>query len=279
MGASAADTEDPSRALASLLHPRVREVHADGALWVLDKPPGVLSHPNPPARQAANALLRCPYDFEAEAFCPAPVGGDAADGPRRVFLVHRLDQDTSGLILCAFDEAAAVSLKRALAGREVHKEYLALVLGIPRGREGVWRDCLQKRSRHGRAEVAVARGRPNAITRYRVAKVYESAGAALVELSPETGRTHQLRVQAASRGLPIAGDDRYGDFAANRRAAELLGLRRMFLHARRLEFRHPASGETVTFRAQLDESLGTCMAKIGRVRQPLRAGQASKRRR
>src|SRR5262249_54769349 len=156
---------------------------------------------------------------------------------KRLYLVHRLDQDTSGLILCAFDEAAAAALKQALARRQIHKQYLALVLGIPRAAEGVWRDCLQKRSRRGRAEVAIVKGRPNAVTRFRRLKVYEAAGAALLELSPETGRTHQLRVQAAARGLPIAGDDRYGDFAANRRAAELLGLRRMFLHAVGLEFK------------------------------------------
>ncbi len=260
--------------LASFVHPRVREVYCDSALCVLDKPAGVLSHPNPPARQAANALLRCPYDFEAEAFSNG-VGQDGGATPqtRRLFLIHRLDQDTSGLILCAFDETAAAALKQALARREVHKEYLALVLGMPRAAEGVWRDCLQKRSRRGRAEVAVIKGRPNAVTHYRTLKVYEAAGASLLQLSPETGRTHQLRVQAAARGLPIAGDDRYGDFAANRRAAEVLGLRRMFLHARRLEFRHPLSGRTVVFTAELDDPLAECLARIGRVRKPLRVSK------
>ena len=84
------------------------------------------------------------------------------------------------MILCAFDEAAADALKQALVRRKVHKEYLALVLGIPRAAEGVWRDCLQKRSRRGRAEVAIVKGRPNAVTRFRRLKVYEGAGAALL---------------------------------------------------------------------------------------------------
>jgi RluA family pseudouridine synthase len=258
----------------------VREVYCDETLCVLDKPSGVLSHPNPPARQAAGALLRCEYDFEAEAF-GVNARGDAATGqpPRRLFLVHRLDQDTSGLILGAFKQAAADALKQALARREVQKEYRALVLGIPRAAEGVWRDCLQKRSRRGRVEVAVVKGRPNALTRWRTLKTYEAAGAALLSLSPETGRTHQLRVQAAARGLAIAGDDRYGDFAANRRAAELIGLRRMFLHACRLQFRHPESGEMVSFTAGLDAPLLECLARIGRLRQPLRVKGVGRRRR
>src|SRR5205085_1198828 len=152
------------------------------------------------------------------------------------------------------------------------------VLGIPPAVEGVWRDCLQKRSRRGRAEVACVKGRPNAVTRFRRVEVYEAAGAALLELSPETGRTHQLRVQAAARSLPIAGDDRYGDFAANRRAAELLGLRRMFLHAQGLELRHPTTGQTVHFTADLEKPLTDALARAGRLRKALRVGVVSKRR-
>jgi 23S rRNA pseudouridine1911/1915/1917 synthase len=270
------------RRFTGLLHPRVRQVYGDDALWVLNKPAGVLSHPNPPARQSANALLRCGYDVESEAYL-TPAGDDPRDGaaaerPSRVFLIHRLDQDTSGLILCAFDEAAAATLKAALARREMHKRYLALVLGIPRVSEGTWRDCLQKRTRRGRAEVAVVKGRPNAMTRFRTLKVFAGACAALVELTPETGRTHQLRVQAASRKLPILGDDRYGDFAANRRAAELVGLRRMFLHAQGLELRHPVTGDKVAFDAALDESLAGCLTKVGQVRKPLRVAPSGKRR-
>jgi 23S rRNA pseudouridine955/2504/2580 synthase len=257
--------------LLSLVHPTVRQVYCDETLLVLDKPAGILSHPNPPARQAANALLRCEYDFEAEAFCAAShEGGVAQSPPQRLYLIHRLDQDTSGLILCAFEEAAAATLKQALARREMHKEYLALVLGIPRAAEGAWRDCLQKRARRGRAEVAVVKGRPNAVTRFRRLKVYEGVGAALLQLLPETGRTHQLRVQAASRGLPIAGDDRYGDFAANRRAAQSLGLRRMFLHAQGLELRHPATGDVVRFTADLEQPLREALTKAARLRKPLR---------
>src|SRR5437762_9552719 len=96
--------EEVQRSLAPLLHPRVREVYRDEALWVLDKPAGVLSHPNPPSRRAANALLGCDYDFAAEAY--RVEGAKQGIGPpaKYLYLIHRLDQDTSGLILCAFEE-------------------------------------------------------------------------------------------------------------------------------------------------------------------------------
>src|SRR5438552_3358409 len=108
-------SEQAHRSLAPLLDPRLREVYSDDTLWVLEKPAGVLSHPNPPSRRAANSLLRCDYDFEAEAYF-AESASDPSIKPRanRLFLLHRLDQDTSGLILCAFDESAAAALKQSL---------------------------------------------------------------------------------------------------------------------------------------------------------------------
>ncbi len=252
----------------SVLHSRVREIYRDETLWILDKPPGVISHPNPPAAQAPNALVRSAYDFDREAYWVED--GDGRRVP--VFLVHRLDQDTSGLILCTFNDGAAATLKEALYRREIAKEYRAVVLGIPREPEGTWRDCLQKRAGQGKASVVVdPRGRPNAETRYRVLKVFPAAGAALLRLEPETGRTHQLRVQTASRGLPIAGDERYGDFEANRRLVGLIGLRRMFLHAYRVELRHPASGHRLSFTADLTRPLSEPLEKLAGVGEPIRA--------
>jgi tRNA pseudouridine65 synthase len=256
-----------AREATSILHPRVREIHRDDVLWVLDKPPGVISHPNPPEEESRAALVRAPYDFEREVYW---VRGE--DGQKtQLHLIHRLDQDTSGLILCSFSSSAAAALKEALYRREVEKEYRALVLGIPSPPEGVWRDALVKKAGKGQVRVAVARGgRPNAETRYRTLKVFPRAGASLLGLEPETGRTHQLRVQAASRGLPIAGDERYGDFAANRRAAELIGLKRMFLHAYRLELRHPRSGHRMCFNAELTRPLAEPLKKIESLEVPLR---------
>ena len=252
----------------SVLHPRVREIHRDDVLWVLDKPPGVLSHPNPPADSSPSALLRVPYDIEREVYWVP----DEAGRKRPLHLIHRLDADTSGLILCSFSPEAAAALKQALYEREVEKEYRALVLGIPGSPSGVWRDHLAKRQGRGQVQVAAVPGRPpNAETRYTALKLFPAAEAALLRLEPETGRTHQLRVQAASRGLPIAGDERYGDFGANRRLVEAIGLRRMFLHAYRLTLRHPATGHRLTFTAEFTGPLAGPLGKLEGLKERIRA--------
>lgn len=229
----------------------VRELWRDDALWVLDKPSGTLSHPNPPASRAANALIDAEYDAERELYRIREDGRTI-----RVWLVHRLDRDTSGVILCAFTQEAANTLKEALRRREVRKEYRALVLGVPDGASGEWRDHLERSRRDGRVEVEVVRDSPaNAATRYRVVQALAKPGVALLALTPREGRTHQLRVQCARHGHPIAGDDRYGDFGANRHLAKHAGLKRMFLTAHRLGFRHPGTGAELDFEAELRPEL------------------------
>ena len=244
--------------LSSWTHPAVREVFRDDVLWVLDKPSGVLSHPNPPAHKAPNALLRGDYDFEEEAYLLEREGAPA----RRVHLVHRLDQETSGLILCAFDEAAASRLKEALFRREVKKEYRAVLVGVPSPRRGEWADALEKSRKDGRVTVTRRPGEANAITGYGVLKVFEPAGLSLVALWPETGRTHQLRVQSASRGHPIAGDDRYGDFTANKFLEAEAGLKRMFLHSYHIEVRHPRSSHILRFQAPITSRLAEPLERM-----------------
>ena len=246
--------------LAGWLHPRAREVHRDAVLWVLDKPAGILSHPNPPGVRVPNALFRGAYDFERELYRFEAEGRRQ----RQVHLVHRLDLETSGLMLCTFSGHAAAKLKEALFHWEVTKEYRALVVGVPSPRRGEWADRLEKASKGGRATVTVRRGRPNARARYAVIKIFDGPGPglALVSLWPESGRTHQLRVQAASRGTPIAGDERYGDFAANRRLAADIGLDRMFLHAHRVELRHPESGHLLKLEAPLPRRLVDVLSRL-----------------
>jgi RluA family pseudouridine synthase len=251
--------------LKSCLHPGVREIFRDDCLWVLDKPAGVLSHPNPPAGSAPNALLRGSYDFRSESYELSAPG--AAEG--RVFLAHRLDQETSGLILCALDEETAARLQMALAEREVLKEYRALVLGRPSPPRGEWADLLEKTSQGGRVTVKASRGRPNAVTRYAALKTFEPSGLSLLALWPQTGRTHQLRVQCALRGLPIAGDERYGDFRANRFLASEIGLKRMFLHALRIELRHPRTGHVLKLQAPLRTRLSAPLEKLKDLLEPV----------
>lgn len=244
--------------LSTWKHPAAREVFRDDVLWVLDKPAGVLSHPNPPANEAPNALLRGVYDFKEESYLLEQGWAPA----RRVYLVHRLDQETSGLILCAFDEAAASRLKEALYRREVKKEYRAVLVGVPSPRRGEWADALEKSRKDGRVTVVRRPGEANALAGYGVLKVFEPAGLSLVALWPETGRTHQLRVQAASRGHPVAGDERYGDFTANKFLEAEAGLKRMFLHSYHIEIRHPRTSHILRFHAPLTSRLAEPLERM-----------------
>lgn len=230
---------------ARVKHQKVREIFRDDTLWILDKPGGVLSHPNLPAERASNALIRGVYDFERELYRVAIPG----ERQRQVHLVHRLDQETSGLIICVFAPEAASLLKEALFRGGLDKEYRALVLGGPTAKRGEWRDCLRKTPGRGSVSVQVVHGRPNATTRFEVLERIGGGELTLLSLRPETGRTHQLRVQTSSRGFPIAGDERYGDFVGNRYLTAEIGLRHMFLHASRLRFRHPRTGHLLSFEA------------------------------
>ena len=239
-------------------HPAAREIYRDDWLWVLDKPPGILSHPNPPGGKASNALIRGTYDFERELYRIEVPG----ERQRQVHLVHRLDLETSGLILCTFHGESAAVLKEALFHRELNKTYLALVRGIPSPARGEWKDRLEKISSGGKATVVVRRGRVNAVSRYSVVEAFPAHDCALISLEPETGRTHQLRIQSASRGHPIAGDERYGDFAWNRRLVESIGLKRMFLHAHRVRLRHPTTGHLLRLEAPLSAKLTSPLDRL-----------------
>jgi RluA family pseudouridine synthase len=259
-------TREGCHDLKHWLHPGVREIHRDDALWALDKPGGVLSHPNPPSTEVPNALIRAPYDFGRELY-RLPVRG----GPQeQVYLIHRLDLETSGLILCAFRAEVAATLKEALFHREVAKEYKALVLGLPRSRSGEWLDRLEKATRGGHAQVRVAKGgAPNATTSWELAEAFAAAEAALLTLRPHSGRTHQLRVQTSSRGYPIAGDVHYGDPVANRFLADELGLKRMFLHAQRLELRHPVTGHFLRLQAPFTSQLEAFLDRLRALQAPI----------
>lgn len=271
----------PADALTKLLGRGVREVWRDDDVWVLDKPAGVLSHPNPPAKRAANALVDAEYDYDRELYRARTPGVKAV---RRIWLVHRLDRETSGLILCALTEDAAARMKEALERREVEKEYRALVLGIPGSRgdaglTGEWRDHLERSRRDGRVEVAAVAGRtPNATTEYTVVNYLAAAGVSLLALKPREGRTHQLRVQCARHGHPIAGDDRYGDFTANRHLQSEAALKRMFLVAYKLVFKHPRTGKRMSFEAELRPELACVLEKLERTAKKVPRKKPSTRR-
>lgn len=230
-------------------------LYRDERLLVVDKPSGCLSHPNP------GAVHRDQRVAFAGRYDPAERRFDSPAGP--VWLVHRLDQDTSGVLLATLDAESAVRCREAFERGEVEKHYLALVNGMPPP-AGLWKDALAEKRAAGKIRVAVRPGAPiNAELRFRVADASRKAGLSLLEIHLLTGRTHQIRVQAASRHHAVLGDDVYGNFRANRRARQELGLRRIFLHAASLALPHPADGRTLTFNAPLPEALARVLERLG----------------
>ncbi|MDD2764805.1 MAG: RNA pseudouridine synthase [Opitutaceae bacterium] len=208
------------------------------------KPAGVLSHPNSP-KDEPRALLTCAYDPAQECF-----GWTGPDGSaHRLWLLNRLDSATSGVILAAARETAARRIKEQFVRRQVHKAYLALVFGVPRAVRGRWRDRLAVEKRRGTIRTSPAGSLP-AEAQFRVLRQRPGPPPlALVQLDPQTGRSHQLRVQCARRGLPIVGDQTYGDFRLNRQFARTTGCRRLFLHSLETRFRYELGGRTFEFAA------------------------------
>lgn len=172
-------------------------------------------------------------------------------------LVHRLDRETSGVLLIARRRSALKALQEQFRARQTGKTYLALVLGEwPQSLKVIDQPLHKYLQADGERRVrTVAQGDPDGMRSITLVKVRQRwPDCTLLEVTIKTGRTHQIRVHLASAGHPIAGDDKYGDFACNRRLHKR-GLKRMFLHAWRLQFTHPASGEPVQLCAELPADL------------------------
>jgi len=228
------------------LGPGVSRVALDAnGLAALDKPEGVLSHPNGP-RDEPRSLLRAGFDPDEECFrWRGPAGEES-----RLWLINRLDSATSGLILVASDGGLAREVKEQFRRRRVRKVYNALVFGRPRLASERWRDTLSVRRQGGHIRTAAGAGNIPAESAMTLVRAWRGPPAlSLVQLEPHTGRSHQLRVQCAKRGLPIVGDRTYGDFAANKAFARAGGPRRMFLHSLEIGFDYAFGGRECAFAA------------------------------
>ncbi len=177
-------------------------------------------------------------------------------------LAHRIDRATSGLVLIGKTLPATQELASIIKKRKVRKTYIAMAIGgLPRREGTIDVPIERRRSPKGkRRKVKPGRGR-RAVTHYRV--LAQSGHFTLVELGLETGRTHQIRAHLAHLGAPLAGDDEYGDRERNRHSRETLGLRRQFLHAARLEFTHPLTGQDLDLTAPLWPDLREALEKAG----------------
>ena len=209
-------------------------VYEDADIIVVDKPAGMAVHPG--AGRARDTLVN--------ALLAHSPGLSGIGGRLRPGIVHRLDKDTSGLLLVAKNDLVHEALSRQLKERQVEKVYLALVKGNVEPSEGVIEGAIGRDPRNRKRMAIVAGGR-EAVTRYRTRETVE--GCTLLEVMPSTGRTHQIRVHLAAIGHPVVGDAVYG------RPSPLVG--RQFLHAYRLGFRHPADGRRVRFESPLPDDL------------------------
>jgi len=235
-------------------------LHEDDVLVVVNKPAGLTCHPG--AGQSSGTL--------ANGLAARFEGLPANSGALRPGIVHRLDKDTTGVIVVAKTDSAHVALARQFEQREVSKTYQTLVWGLP-GEVGKVEelDGSIARDPHNRIAFHVAdRGR-EAMTRFQVAETYGHFS--LLEVRPRTGRTHQIRVHMAHRGHPVFGDALYGGkkspatiAPAVRPLAERLAgaLSRQALHARSLKFEHPSTGAVVTFEAPLPEDFEEALALL-----------------
>jgi 23S rRNA pseudouridine1911/1915/1917 synthase len=217
--------------------PELTVAYADEHLLVVDKPAGVVVHPAP--GHAAGTL--------AHALAAAGAAGGEADRPG---IVHRLDRDTSGLLVVARSHRTYERLQRLLRRRALSREYLGLVVGRPRSRRGTI-DAPIGRDRHDRLRHSLDTDTPRAaVTHFAIEELLPRH--TLLRVRLETGRTHQIRVHLAAIDLPVSGDPLYGVVGD-------LGLERQFLHATRLAFEHPATGALVDVTSPLPPDLAAAL--------------------
>lgn len=209
-------------------------VYQDDDLAVIDKQQGMVVHPAPGSydNTLVNALL-----FRLDRL-------SSINGVARPGIVHRLDKDTSGLLVVAKNDFAHVELQRQIAEKSAKRQYIALVDGVVKQQEGKIETRLDRSQKDRKTYAVVQNGGREAITLYRVRRRYRNY--TLVEYELKTGRTHQIRVHSKYIGHPIVGDRVYG-------GSDRFGLNGQLLHAYRLTFRHPRTGETMTFDAPLPD--------------------------
>jgi 23S rRNA pseudouridine1911/1915/1917 synthase len=231
-------------------------LHEDEHVLVVDKPAGLLTVPTGPTTRDEDSVLARVRDYVTRL---RPRGGF-------VERVHRLDRDTSGAVAFALSREARAGLIRTFRAHRIERCYLAIVVGAPRAEHGVVDAPIRDAWVSGRR--AVARGeepQKPARTRWRVRERY--SGAALLEVELDTGRQHQIRLHLAHAHLPILGDRVYGTPTAGRVAP-----RRPMLHAWRLAFRHPVSGERVSMESPVPADITRTASRLRRASGPGRVG-------
>lgn len=229
--------------------------HKNGLLAVC-KPGGILSHPNEDG-DGPRAILPWKYDLKRQCYVsPSPANPD-------LYLLHRIDSPTSGVVLLASNEQEADRVKKLFVNRSVEKTYYALVLGKLASPTETWRDHLDTKREKGYARTVTRKGIESVTDVRSVIRPPRQATASLLEFKPRTGRTHQIRVQCARRDLPILGDQTYGDFALNREWWKRSRDKDLYLHAARLRLPMGGNEGVLNVCAALPESYYKAFPLLG----------------
>ena len=228
-------------------------LYEDHDVIVVNKPAGLLTHPSPAEKKQTlvNAILH---------HCSRSLSG--IGGQRRPGIVHRLDKDTSGVLIVAKHEEALRDLAQQFQDRKIEKHYLALVLGKMESHSGTIEAPLIKT--HGRAaarsRISASKSAKDSTTHFWVKQAFADQYA-LLDVRIVTGRMHQIRVHLAAIKHPVVGDRLYGNRKLNKKWEEM-GLKRQFLHAWKLSFKHPMTKEKMSFEAPLPEELQTTLGRL-----------------
>lgn len=240
-------------------------IFEDEHILLINKPSGILSHPNPINEkkrlegQEGRAAFLGHYDFDQRTF-ETPKGV--------IWLLHRLDQEASGVLLAAKSAVVAAKLRVMFEKQSLQKIYWVLVGG---GRvsppKGKWADHIDIRRHNRMRRASIKKNRPvNAMMSYRLMEYFDAARMSMIAVKLVTGKLHQIRIQCATHGYPVAGDRLYGDFKWNRMLQQQIGLRRLFLHAASLAFQHPVTAEPLKIEAPISPELAGSIEKLRRAR-------------
>ncbi len=250
----AAPTEIEGQAMA------LDVIYEDSDIIVVDKPAGLVVHPAPgnPDRTLVNALI---------AHCGPSLAG--VGGVRRPGIVHRLDKDTSGLMVAAKTDAAHRDLVEQFAGREIERRYGAVVWGRPEPAQGEITGNIGRSPRNRKKMAVLRRGGRPAATRYEVRRPLAGGRASLIDCKLLTGRTHQIRVHLSERGHPVIGDPLYGGGGGARRRAlpepardAVAAMTRQALHASLLGLRHPRTDEMLRFESEFPSDIKRLISSL-----------------
>ena len=233
-------------------------LHEDDDILVVDKPAGMVVHPSETGAHQSGTLVNAVLHH-----CGDSLTG--ISGELRPGIVHRLDKNTSGVLVVAKSDLAQQSLMKQFKDRKVQKKYVVLVSGRIEPEEAMIDSPIGRsfNNRKKMAIVAEGKGR-DSVTGYKVRRFFSDAADeySLLDIDLKTGRTHQIRVHMDAVGYPVVGDITYGDSKVNKRFLNEYGLDRQFLHAERLKITHPKTGKKVEFKSELPEDLESVLEKL-----------------